>query len=375
MRQPIRTRVTGALVLAGALVLGAPASASAESVLWTLVASPLAATTGVATTFTLTATNEDPLAALLSSSEIGCVIVNLPANFSIASVSVTGSNAGGSWGASRTGNTVRVQAGSGGDRLALLQWVRFTVTATALSTGSLAWTSRAYRDQGCSGSGALLGVPPIVVITGPAVTPTPVPTPVPTPPPTPPPTATPAPTPILPLPTPTAPMPIPSLPLPSLPLPSLPLPSNGVLPTPPGATASPASPTASPAASPGPSSRAPTPTASTAAAPSAGVGGGGGPSSPSSGGSPSTGGGDPEGRLPSVRFDERRLDLAGASIGLFSGIEIWAVPAATIALPGLLVLLWVALQTAGAIAWIPAVRRLQGEDGTRPRARQRTPAR
>ena len=76
----------------------------------------------------------------------------------------------------------------------------------------------------------------------------------------------------------------------------------------------------------------------------------------------------------SIRFDERRLDLSGASIGLFSGVEIWAVPAATIALPGLLVLIWVALQAAGAIAWMPAVRRLRGEDDPRRRRRVRTPA-
>ena len=64
MPRPRRTGVAGGLVLAAVLALGAPGSTSAESVLWTLVASPLVATTGVATTFTLTATNEDPLAAL-----------------------------------------------------------------------------------------------------------------------------------------------------------------------------------------------------------------------------------------------------------------------------------------------------------------------
>lgn len=60
-------------------------------------------------------------------------------------------------------------------------------------------------------------------------------------------------------------------------------------------------------------------------------------------------------------------------MGLFAGVEIWAVPAATIALPGLLVLIWVALQAAGAIAWIPAVRRLRGKDDPRRRPMVRTP--
>jgi hypothetical protein len=41
---------------------------------------------------------------------------------------------------------------------------------------------------------------------------------------------------------------------------------------------------------------------------------------------------------------------------------IWAIPAAAIAGPGLLVLLWLALQAIGAAAWMPSVRRLRGED-------------
>ena len=144
----------------------------------------------------------------------------------------------------------------------------------------------------------------------------------------------------------------------------------GVVPTPPGATASPWS---SPSASPGPSARRPhrllQPLPYRPRAPDrrrsrpAVIG------RLADRGSASTGGGDPEGGLPTVRFDERRLDLAGASIGLFSGVEIWAVPAATIAVPGLLVLIWVALQAAGAIAWMPAVRRLQGRDEPRQRRR------
>ena len=131
-----------------------------------------------------------------------------------------------------------------------------------------------------------------------------------------------------------------------------------------------------PAAMPGPSEGGPTPSATATADPSAGSGAAGGPGSPASGGSGSGGsagpGGDPESRLPSIRFDERRLDLGGASVGLFAGVEIWAVPAATIALPGLLVLIWVALQAAGAIAWIPAVRRLKGKDDPRRRPMVRT---
>ncbi len=49
-------------------------------------------------------------------------------------------------------------------------------------------------------------------------------------------------------------------------------------------------------------------------------------------------------------------------LGMLSGVGVWAVPAATIGVPGLLILAWVALQAAGALARIPAVRRLRGDD-------------
>ena len=41
---------------------------------------------------------------------------------------------------------------------------------------------------------------------------------------------------------------------------------------------------------------------------------------------------------------------------------VWIVPAAAFAGPGLLLLILVAVQATGALAWIPAVRRLRGED-------------
>jgi hypothetical protein len=37
---------------------------------------------------------------------------------------------------------------------------------------------------------------------------------------------------------------------------------------------------------------------------------------------------------------------------------VWFVPAASVGLPGLLVIAWVLLQAFGAFAWIPAVRRM-----------------
>ena len=53
-------------------------------------------------------------------------------------------------------------------------------------------------------------------------------------------------------------------------------------------------------------------------------------------------------------FGRAQLDLGVGGVGLLAGLEVWAVPAATIAGPGLPVLLWVALQTLGALVLGPA---------------------
>ena len=344
-------RIAGA-ALAGATLMSWFAVPASAAVTWTLTASPLAATVGVATTFTLTATNLDALG------DLGCVVVDVPPNFSIATVALGGSNAGNTWQVTRAGNRVTANTTSGGDRLEFTQWVWFTVRATPLTAGALTWPSIAYTAHGCNGPGSPLGVPPTVIVTGAAVTPPP--TPVPTPPPTP--VPTPPPTPV-----PTVAPPPPSIPLPSSGSSATPTPSRsptgGGLPTP--SPSAPGRPGSTPGAS-----------ASATAIPSASsdAGGGGGPAPSSSNGPTDPGSGRPTAVVPTIRFDEQHLDLAGASIGLFGGVEIWAVPAATIAVPGLLVLIWVVLQTAGAVVWIPAVRRLRGEDGPRDRKRHRTPA-
>lgn len=347
-------RLLGALGVA-LVLLATPMSVSAESALWTLVASPLTATTGVRTTFTLTATNTDPAALVLSDSEIACMYIDVPSNFTIQGATVTGSTTGSGWHIdSITGNRVKVHTDSGGDRLETFDWVRFTITATATSTGSLTWTSRAYRDENCGGSGALLGVPPIVVVTGPTVTPTPLPTPVPTPTlaPTATPTATPTPTPRLPLP----------LPLPSLPLPSLGLPTVGV-----SATPAPSPRISEPTPRPT-GAVTPEPTASAALSESTGsTGGGGTPAAVPPFGI--DGPGVPLGvatlvdgrNAPRVDFNPATLDIDFESVGL-GGATVWLVPTATFAIPALLLLLFVALQAVGALAWVPAVRRLSGRD-------------
>lgn len=356
----MRCRRVIALLAASLVALGvAPASVSAESLLWTLVASPLAATTGVQTTFTLTATNTDPAAVLLSESEIGCIFVDVPSNFVIGGATVTGSNAGGGWHIDAiTGNRVKIHTDSGGERLETFQWVRFTITATASSTGSLTWASRAYRDQNCGGTGALLAVPPIVVVTGPTITPTPAPTPTPpAPTPTPRPTATPKPTPL--------PISLPSLPLPnpSMPPPSIVLPPVGATPTP-ASTPRSADPTPRATASATPATSE-VQQLSPSAAPSTDAGLL--PASPPSGGG---GGAVPQGLTttvldrgaPRVDFDPSELQIHFETAGLLNGTTVWLVPTATFAIPALLLFLFVALQAVGALAWVPAVRRLGGRD-------------
>jgi hypothetical protein len=366
MSRPARYDVEAVVAVVLAVILALVASigsARAASLLWSLTASPLAATTGVQKVFTLTATNEDPLAALDSSREIGCVVVDVPANFTVAGAVVTGSNAGDGWHVdSVVGNRVTVHTDSGGDRLALLGWVRFTITATPMQTGSLLWNAGAYRAQDCSGGAALLGVPPTVVVTGPLVTPTPQPTPAPTP------TATLKPTP--------APTPRPTLPPLPVPLPSVPLP----LPVPLPSVGQPPGPGPAPTGPPSPSTPRPSeePRASEddRPEPQDETDPGGAPAGvpPSSGASAVDGSGEGPGNgaaapvaadAPRVAFDERHLDLGSVDVDLFAGIEVWSVPAATLGVPGILLLVWVALQAAGALAWIPAVKRLRG-DGEAP---------
>ena len=343
-RRRTTTGVRLAVVFGALASLLAPATASA-ALLWTLTATPLAATTSVPTAFTLTASN-------MLLGRIECVVVNVPANFSITSVAVVGSTAGDSWLARREGNEVTVWTTSGGDRLELLDSVTFTVDATALAAGSLAWPASAYDRQDCTGTGSLLGVPPVVLVTGPAVTPTPSPAPAPTPTPVP----TPAPTPLLPVPT----LPVPTIPLPSLPLPTIEPP-----------TLPPATPRPDPTSSPGPTAEP----SARAAPPSDDADG---PTPPgedrsdrvapgtatSPVGSAETSGAEGSPAVPRVAFDEPELDLDVGSFGVLGSVGVWAVPAATIAGPGLAVLLWVALQAGGVSVWVPAVRRLRGETAT-----------
>ena len=178
---------------------------------------------------------------------------------------------------------------------------------------------------------------------------TPVPTPTPTP--TPAPTATPAPIPSLPIPS----LPIPSLPIPSLPIPSIPLPT----PVPPLPTPIPQPSVDLPLVpTPIPTGSSPLPDPEPSGTPSPGAAAAGlDPTLPGAGGASG----------PVLSLNLPPVNLGVGTIGVLAGLEIWAVPAAVIGGPGLLFLLWVALQTVGATVWIPAARRLRDDDASKGR--------
>jgi hypothetical protein len=204
----------------------------------------------------------------------------------------------------------------------------------------------------------------------------------PVPSPTPAPTATPTPQPIV-LPSPLPSVPLPSVPLPTLPpivLPSLPLPTlPPVLPT---ASPGPSGGTSVPASSPAPAGSTPSPAVGTPPAQASGspspsqaaAAGGSGEPSPVAGGdsgseqaaiAPATGG-SPTGGLDVQTAGGR--DDAGLEIPLLGSLglgQLWWVPAATIGGPGLLVILFVALQLVGGLAWLPATRRFR-RNGPQP---------
>lgn len=307
--------------LAVAVFVAALPQVAAALLVWTFVAVPLTATAGQSTTFTMTATN------VAGPDDLGCMEVTLPSSFTIDSIGDPVASNGDDWVATLSGTTLEVRSLSGGGRLEIGESVTFQVKATPNVAGATSWPNHAHRQQDCSGL-TEVGLPVQVVVL-PQLLPTPTPVPTPRP------TARPTPT----------PTPLPSLSISLPPLPSL-------LPSAPGAPS--ARPTASPSDRPGFS-----PAAAASAAPSSStpgpVAGGGITTPPAGGGS----GGPTAPRIPAGPAD---LRVGTGALTMPDGFETWSVPAAVVGVPGLLVVLWVALQTVGALAWIPAVRRFRRDD-------------
>ncbi|MFL5749452.1 MAG: Ig-like domain-containing protein [Chloroflexota bacterium] len=192
--------------------------------------------------------------------------------------------------------------------------------------------------------------------------------------PTPIPTATPTP---LPLPLPT--VSLPPIPLPTVSLPPLPLPTPRVTPTPdPRATPSPgATPSPTPASTrpPDVAESSPMPTPSGAAVPgSRGEAGGG----PGDGIRPGAGAGGgtvdgPDSHRPVFSIagegPTRVVPIIGADLAGFDGLD-WAVPALTLTVPGMLLILAVLAQLSASAIWLPVARRWLGAFGVGRRRRR-----
>jgi hypothetical protein len=56
------------------------------------------------------------------------------------------------------------------------------------------------------------------------------------------------------------------------------------------------------------------------------------------------------------------MPIGLGALGLLESIDIWIVPGLLLGVPGLLVVAFVLLQAIGVLAWIPAIRRLRGDE-------------
>lgn len=326
------------LALLPALVLAAPA------LFWHLTLTPSIAEEGTATSFVVrvdvSTIGLSPQ--LIPGGHVACVEVDLPASFVIQSVSnptaTVQGNANPKWvRQAGTGNAVIAYAVKDPDRLKNNgDWMTFTVTATPTAPGTFPWQNLVHGAKLGCGDTALPGAAQWVTV-NPAPAPTPVPTPKPTPIPTVIPTLSPLPT-LPPLPTPlTSPTPVPLMS--PTPVPSPGSSWSGETPQPGEPTPTPdpsVSATVTPSPSPSPS-RLPSATESPPALSVAPV-------------NDSDGGGSGDLGMG--------LDLLSLLGGQFS----WFVPGAAVGGPGLLLIIFIALQSFGALAWVPAVRRLGGDD-------------
>jgi hypothetical protein len=350
-------------VVVALLALGATPAVVMAARSWSLVPVPTVLVAGVPTTVTLAVTNTGGNG---GGDEMTCVRVTVPSSFTVTSasiLSVRGQLIGPAVSAWQVvwpgGNMVAFK--NPADNYPLvgstppIDRATFTITGIAAVAGAMSWSSEAFDKAGSSGttncgSGQFPTLHTTFGVIGVAPPPTIAPTPAATPTPRPSPTLTPAPTPT------PRPLPVPGLPMP---LPSIgPSPSADADPA-----VSPASPaprqTSTPDAS---SEQAPT----RADQPDADQGRVLGPPSLGDAGDAGT----PAGSsapvaidAPRIASDDPKLEIGSLGVALLAGVEIWSIPAATLGVPGVLLIIWVGLQAAGALAWIPAVRRLRtGED-------------
>ena len=384
-----------ALAAAFLALLALPGTALAARA-WTVSSSTLNLAAGSSTSVDLTVTDTGDSG---SGADITCIRVHVASTFSISSatiVSIRGQSSGAAYNAwaviGPTSGVVTVKNAANNYPLkgSSPPNDKAVVRVTGVASGLLAetWSVDGSDTPGGAGSTACGGGAEVTktllftVLPGPTPTPSPTPTPTPTPTRSPTPTPTPAPT-ATPAPTP-APTPIPT-PTPTLAPGQTPRPTPVPTPTPtlaPGQTASPTNtlgpggspslapgdtPIASLDESPGPTESAPVVAPPSNAAPDGGSGGAttGHPGSGgllvggSGGGSGGSGGASSIGGLGDAAIS--------AITALPGGMLPWAYPSFALVVPGLLVIVVILAQAAGALAWLPIVRRNLGAFGIRRR--------
>jgi hypothetical protein len=387
--------------LAAAMLVGMVPGVAMAARLWTMTGSPLTTSVGVQVAVTLTVQN---IGGNGGGDEITCVQVDVPGSFAVsgaAVVSVKGESQASlhGWEADLgpiTGAT-RVTFKNPPDKNPLVglptgDSAVFRIAGTPAVAGASTWTGRAFDKPGASGDlkcGS--GNFPTETIqisaavqSGATPTPTPTPTRTPAPTPTPTPTPTPAPTPT-PSPTPTPPR-TPSATAASTAT-SRPTASPSPTPRPTGSAAPPVAPSGTPSlAAPGAASVSPSGGTTASGAPTAEPGGQVAivdrpVATPSTGSNHAPG--DDLGPITLGRADgdaggsgvsRTELDGVVSSVFLELGLAGWAVPAVVMGVPGLLVMLVVLLQLAGAGAWVSIGRRWLSRLDRRPAAGRSDPS-
>ncbi len=362
LRRPLGRWVGIVVVVAlgfggGALLAPLPAVGAVKT--WTVTPSPLTLDLDVATEISFTVT-------AVGNVKVGCVEFEIPSGFTVVSARppspwildpiVAGPPADVVFHVTK--DSQRLEKGAS-------KIFRITVIPTKVATGP--WTVNAYEKFDPSSKPAARSVVlgGFVVAPAPTPRPTPAPTPRPTPAPTPRPTPAPTPRPT-PAPTPrstTQPAPTAT----SASGPPTPAATKSPMPGAPASQPAPdptAAPSSDPVASLGPvaASTEPGPSASASPAPGSGAQG--------AGQSPTPGAPQPAGSGPvawaSIPHAGSTGSLSAATVvNLLGSLGIfeWLVPTAILAVPGLLLILVIAAQAGGAVAWLPLVRRKIGGFG------------
>jgi hypothetical protein len=389
----VRNGVTPVVVagLAAAVLVGLIPGVALAARLWTLSGSPLTTTVGVEVAVTLTVQN---VGGSGGGDEITCVQIDVPTSFAVSAaavVSVKGQTQASvhGWQADLgpISGATRVTFKNPPDRNPLVglptsDSAVFRITGTPGVAGASTWTGHAFDKPGPSGdlkcgSGNFPTESIQISAALPAgATPTPAPTPTRTPAPTPTPTPTPtaAPTPT-PTPTPTPPATATNTATPP------PTAAPSATPRPTGSAGPPAVASGTPSlAAPGAASVSPSDGTTASGAPTAEPGGqvvivDRPVATPGTGSNPSPGDdlgpitlGFTGGGAGGSGVSRTELDGAVSSVFLELGLAGWAVPAVVMGVPGLLVVLVVLLQLAGAGAWVSIGRRWLSRLDRRPLA-------